>query len=59
MADKKKQTKGGAVELAEKDLDEVQGGTDANISSNTDTDVPGRLKWSDVTLKRGFTSDLE
>ena len=58
MADKKKQTKGGAVELAEKDLDEVQGGTNAIKSSDTDSTVPGRLKWTDVTLKRGLTSDL-
>ena len=58
MADKKKQTKGGAVELAEKDLDEVQGGataiksSDTTSSSDTVMKVPGRLKWSDVSLKR-------
>ncbi len=58
MVDKKNQTKGGTVELAEKDLDEVQGGADAIKSSDTDSSVPGRLKWSDVSLKRGTTSDL-
>jgi len=39
------------------ELRRVRGGFGITAATNFST-VPGRLKWSDVSLKRGLTSDL-
>ena len=58
MTERKKRESGkGAVELSEEDLAKTRGGADAFKSpdSTDSTEAqPGRLKWGDITLKRGW-----
>jgi hypothetical protein len=60
MAERKKHgSEKGAVELSEKDLEQAQGGADAFQSSDTTEAQAGRLKWNDITLKKGYISSVD